>query len=396
MKHVVEARKGTWLEKYGVDNASKAEAVKIKRKRTMSDRNYSHIYDNLAHAKETAGFNQIVARVAGVVSPMFSREEYSGSGRKNKYLWKCDTCEHLFTSHVDYGTVPKCAVCYPKTVSAAEIEIATFIRSLCTNVVTNTKEVLRTHELDIFLPDQSLAIEYNGVYWHSSPKKASDYHVNKYLECKNLGIHLIQIFEDEWLRSPDVVKQRLANLVGKSDTLGARRCNIRELTTNEYRAFVNSHHLSGYANAAIKYGLVHAGEIKAVMGFSKSRYTKEGYELIRYCSDGTVLGGASKLLSHFKKVHDPVCIVTYADRCWSNGELYQKLGFENVTVNEKNTGYWYIKDIIRYHRSNFTKARLVKMGYDSSLTETEIMQSLGYLKIYDCGNYKFIWRKPQS
>jgi hypothetical protein len=392
MQHVAEARKSTWLKKYGVDNASKSTTVKNKRKKTMESRNYSHIYNKLAHEKETVGFEQVIDRVAQRVHPLFTREEYVGSNRANKYPWQCNTCANQFESHIDYGTLPRCPICYPKTVSSAEIALAAFIRSLCTNVITNTKDILKTQELDIYLPDKKLAVEYNGVYWHSSDLKTPDYHVNKYLRCKELGIHLIQIFEDEWIRSPEIVKNRLSNIIGTSTKIGARNCVVKKLTTDEYKKFVNSHHLAGYAHSTFKYGLVMGNEIKAVMGFSKSRYSKEGYELIRYCSSDTVIGGAGKLLSHFKKTHNPECIVTYADRCWSNGRLYEELGFTNITSNENNTGYWYIKNNIRYHRSNFTKSRLVKMGHDIALTESVIMRDMGYIKIYNCGNYKFLWR----
>jgi hypothetical protein len=105
-----------------------------------------------------------------------------------------------------------------------------------------------------------------------------------------------------------------------------------------------------------------------------------------------VIGGAGKLLSHFKKEHLPESIVTYADRCWSDGGLYRKLGFTDETSDQLNTGYWYIKDNIRYHRSNFTKSRLVSMGHSPELSEAQIMNNMGYARIYDCGNYKFIWK----
>lgn len=390
MSIVIEKRKDTWLKKYGVDNASKAEGVKSKRRETMSKKDYSSIFNQLAQEKETLGFNQVIQRVSETVTPCFSREEYHGSNRKNKYLWKCNGCQHQFESHVDYGTVPKCSICYPKTVSRAESEIATFIRTLGENIITNDKSILSGKELDIYIPDKNIAIEYNGIYWHSSIKKTPNYHVNKMLECKKQNIQLIHIFEDEWQTKPEIVKNRLRSILGHDDRVAARKCNIIALTFEEYKNFVEKTHIRGYAHSTIKYGLALDGKIKAVMGFSKSRYTKTGYELIRYCSDGTVVGGAGKLLKHFIKKHRPECIVTYADRCWSNGNLYKKLGFTDITSSEANTGYWYIKNGIRYHRSNFTKARLIKLGYDPNKNESAIMQELGYTKIHDCGNYKFI------
>jgi hypothetical protein len=149
--------------------------------------------------------------------------------------------------------------------------------------------------------------------------------------------------------------------------------------------------LQGYASASFKFGLFHNAILVAVMSFSKSRYTSDEFELIRYCSIGTIVGGAGKLFSFFIKTHNPSKIISYANRCWSDGGLYKTLGFVNTTKDDYNTGYWYIRKYIRYHRSTFTKKRLVNAGYDASLTEGEIMKEAGYLKIYDCGNYRFEW-----
>ena len=393
MAAVIEGRKKTWLAKYGVENVSQSIEIQEKRRNTMSQRNYSHVYDKLAKDKKTIGFDQIIARTDGVVLPLFDREDYHGTRRRHVYSWQCCTCAQHFKSHVDSGEMPRCETCYPrnKNVSIGETEVGDFVKTLCPNVETNTKKLIPPLEIDIYLPEKNLAIEYNGTYWHSDEKKSPDYHVTKYLRCKEIGIHLIQIFEDEWARSPEIIKNRLRNILGSSQKCWARNGTVKEISIGEYRNFTNLHHLRGYAHAAIRYGLLVGETLVAVMGFSKSRYTKTGFELIRYCSTGTVVGGAGKLVSHFKKEHDPDVIVTYADRCWSNGNLYAILGFTDVTVNQRNTGYWYIKDGVRYHRSNFTKARLVSLGYPNSMTEAEIMLSMGYLKIHDCGNVKFMW-----
>jgi hypothetical protein len=392
MTVVIEKRKETWLKKYGVDNIAKTAETKSKRAETMAKKNYSHIWNRMSHEKETVGYYQVLDRVKDLVSPLFSREEYAGSRRYNKYDWLCNTCAKSFQSHIDYGTVPKCPDCYPKTISAGEKSIGEFIQTLGVAVILNDRTVLDGKEIDIYVPEKKTAVEYNGVYWHSDKKKEPNYHVNKYLACQQQGIRLVQIFEDEWINTPDIVRDRLRNILGFSQKLYARKCNIVELTTKEYKEFTTAQHIRGYAHSTIKYGLTYNNKLVAVMGFSKSRYTKTGYELIRYCSKDTVIGGAGKLLSHFKKEHLPESIVTYADRCWSDGGLYRKLGFTDETSDQLNTGYWYIKDNIRYHRSNFTKSRLVSMGHSPELSEAQIMNNMGYARIYDCGNYKFIWK----
>lgn len=391
--NLLEKRKKTWISKYGVDNVAKVDSIKNKRLTTMATRNYESMYAKLAFDKQTVGYDQVISRVANSVSPEFSRDEYNGCFRKNKYTWKCVTCDNTFEDHIDYGRIPRCNKCYPKVVSTAENNIKEYIKSLGFTVISNTKEILKNLEYDIFIPDKMIAIEYNGVYWHSSIHKTKDYHVNKFIKSRDVGVHLVQIFEDEWINDPEIIRARLRSLLGVDSCIYARNCKIQNLSSIEYTSFTNTHHLQGTANATYKYGLFHSDILVAVMSFSKSRYSKSGYELIRYCSAGTVVGGAGKLFSHFCKEIDPDMIISYASRCWSNGKLYEKLGFSNVTIYDNNVGYWYIKDFIRYHRSTFTKGRLVKMGQDASLTEQEIMKNLGYLIVYDCGNYKFQWTK---
>jgi hypothetical protein len=392
MSVVIEKRKKTWLEKYGVDNVSKSPSIIKKRKETISKRDYSKTYKKLQFHKETIGYEQVIARVSPYVLPLFDRENYHGSNRKNVYPWKCNSCGNEFDSHIDYGTIPKCNICYPKTISKDEQEIANFVKSLGETIKTNDKTILNGLELDIYIPNKKIAIEYNGVYWHSSKKKSPTYHLDKFLACREKGIRLIQIFEDEWRQKSEIVKARLKSILGHNQKIGARNCKLIELSVEDYRNFLEKTHIRGYANAKYKYGLEFNGNLVAVMGFSKSRYTKEGYELIRFSSNVNVVGGASKLLSYFIKKHNPKMIITYADRCWSNGNLYKTLGFTENTDKDRNIGYWYIKDNIRYHRSNFTKSKLVAMGYPKEKTEFEIMNMLGYFKIYDAGNYRFIWQ----
>lgn len=394
---MVEKRVSTWLQKYGVDNVSKCPEIVAKSAKTKSERNYTKLWEDVGHRKETVGYQQVIDRVSTHVTPMFSRDEYSGSSRMNKYSWKCVTCAHEFFDHIDYGRVPVCKVCYPHNQSIGELELANWIGSLGINTVRNSKTIIPSGlEIDIFLPDYKVAIEYNGVYWHSTKHKNKSYHVDKMIECRDAGIHLIQIFEDEWKSKCDIVKSRILSLVGKNKRFHARKCTICEISPSEYVSFVTDVHLQGYGSASVIYGLRDVDRtLVALMSFGRPRYdtgNKEStYELIRYCSRGNVVGGASRLFSHFVKSKQPKTVISYASRNWSQGKIYENLGFKNVTKNDRNVALWYIKDNVRYHRSTLNKKRLVKLGYDASKTAEAILDELGYLTICDSGNYKFLW-----
>jgi hypothetical protein len=113
------------------------------------------------------------------------------------------------------------------------------------------------------------------------------------------------------------------------------------------------------------------------------------YELLRFCNklNTSVVGGASRLLKYFIKMNNPLEIISYSDKCWSSGNLYKELGFEYLSTSDPN--YYYIIDDVRRHRFNYRKDKLVKLGHDAKLTESQIMTNLGYDRIYDCGSDKW-------
>lgn len=387
------ARKKTWLEKHGVENISQLPEVKHRRRETMRNRDYSELHASAREKKQRAGFSQVVSRVSEQVTPEFTEAEYHGCFRKNQYLWSCNTCGREFLDHVDYGRVPRCTVCNPYRISAGELSLRQYIEGLGVQVQSGDRTLLKSMELDLLLPEHNLAIEFNGIYWHSSRFKDRFYHYDKFAECRRHGVHLIQIFEDEWINKPDIIKSRISSLLGKSPRLYARKLKIGQVSQYDYREFCELHHLQGHATASFVTGLWDQERLVAVMSFSKSRYAESEYELVRFCTEGTIVGAASRLFAYFVRVHNPSSVVSYANRCWSQGNLYRQLGFKDTTPVDRNVGYWYVKNFQRWHRSNFTKKRLVQQGHDCALSESEIMENLGYLKIYDCGNYRFTWTR---
>ena len=389
-KEIWDKRASNWEESIGVSNPSKLTEVADKRKETINQR-YGGAFFNKDKIREM-GYNQVLTRVAEYVTPQFTEEEYQGCFRKNFYKWKCVECAEVFDSHVDYGTIPKCPVCYPNSRSEGERQVGEFLESLGVSFITNTSDIIPPLELDIYIPEHNMAIEFNGVYWHST-KHNNDrfYHLNKTLQCNDLGIQLIHIFSDEWENKQEIVKSRLMNCLGKSQVIYGRQTFIDNISTQDASAFMKEHHLRGSATCTMAYGLEYDGKLVAVMTFGKPRYerTAATWELIRFASTATVVGGASKLLKMFINDAQPNRIITYADRSWSQGDLYKKLGFTDITKDKMNVGYWYFRNHTRFHRSNFTKSKLVSQGADPSLTESAIMEEQGFLKCYDCGNLKF-------
>jgi hypothetical protein len=177
-----------------------------------------------------------------------------------------------------------------------------------------------------------------------------------------------------------------------SISIGARKCEVREVDNCLAKKFLEKYHIQGYSVASVRLGLFYKNRLVALMTFSKARFNKKcKWELVRYCSIGdfSIVGGAGKLLKHFRNNYSG-SIVSYADKRWSDGNLYRSLGF--VEEKDSSPAYWYVKDGIRYSRVQFQKHKLSEIleFYDENLSESENMKNNGFHKVYDCGNKVFI------
>ena len=177
----------------------------------------------------------------------------------------------------------------------------------------------------------------------------------------------------------------------------ARKCQIKNVSYKEAKIFLENNHLQGNCISSIRIGLYFNNQLFSLMTFGKlrlpisnNRNHIETYELIRFVNkiNTNVIGGASKLLSFFIKNNKPKSIISYSDNLISTGHLYEKLGFKFSHISKP--GYWYVVNNIREHRFNWRKNVLVKMGYNKEKTEFEIMAELGYYKIFNAGNKKWI------
>jgi rubrerythrin len=407
-KDALTKRRQTLKNKFGYENLW--ENPEYRRKIQETNRaKYGHdwvqqhdpILQKRVESRRDKGYDALSRRFSNA-DLISSREDYKGINFYNggdAYEWQCRDCGNIWTSKVAHGEIVPCRECYPMVgKSRAENEIAEFLSGIDCKFSFHDRDILKTRELDIYLPDHRIAIEHCGLYWHSETKVGRKYHREKLEECRTKGVRLFTIFEDEWTKKRSICESRLLVALGKSQqSIYARKCEIREVNATDARIFIDNHHLQGYVGGSIRLGLFHRNELCAIMTFGKPRLAlnsagNDGFEMIRYCSNGRVVGGAGKLFSHFIFKHQPTEIISYCDLRWGTGDLYRTLGF--VELAETSPGYWYTNGNNRFHRFGFTKQKLVKQGFDASLTEQEIMYSRGFYKIWDCGNSKFKWTLP--
>jgi hypothetical protein len=378
-----EKRKNTMLKKYGVEFALQNEDIKEK----------SILKFKTNHIK-----NRLKIISGNGYKPLFEIDEYTGN--QEEYKWLCNSCNNVFTFVIEDGKIPRCKKCFPISRSSYEKELVDVFSNTNISVEQNIRRYKyndKIVEFDLFL-NNKLLIEMNGNYWHSeSNGKDKHYHLNKTKLAIDNGFNLLHIFEDEWVYKKNIVKSIINSKLGNFETrLFARKCQIKEITSKEKNQFLEKNHLQGVDKSSIKIGLFYDDVLVSIMTFGKSRYNKKyQWEMHRFCNkvDYQIVGGASRLWTYFIKKYTPESVITYADKRYSDGTFYEKIGFKKIRESAPNFFVLGKNKLQRQSRLNWQKHQLSSKleKFDSSMTAWENLQMNGYDRIWDCGNYVFEW-----
>lgn len=277
--------------------------------------------------------------------------------------------------------------------SKHENDVAEYLRNLGVSFTQSNKILSNRREVDLMIGDK-FGIEYCGLFWHSDRNGYDkNKHQQKFLECRELGIKLFTIFEDEWLFKTNIVKSKIANSAGLNDNkIFARKCQIATVDSLRAKTFLNETHIAGARSSASNICLLYGDEIVACLTYGKSRYEKGSTEIIRYSTKlGTnIIGGFSRLISKLKSTVKGR-IISYSDNRWGDGSMYLKAGFLLDSITPPSYYYFKLADKIRFHRSAFMKHVIIdKMNGRVDLTEVENMRRFGYNRIFDCGSMKWV------
>jgi hypothetical protein len=405
---VKEKRKITTIKKYGVDNIAKLSDIKDKTESTNIKKYGSKSsFQNIDVRKK---WQDSINKKYGV-DHYFKTDEFKVKAKKF-YLEKYGVDHQLKIEDVKDRIKKTCMVRYGVETylntkhsresiksynrSMMEIEIFEWIKEISPDANHSDRKIIAPLLIDIYIPSVNLAIEFNGLWWHSEFHKDKKYHLNKTNMCKDLGIDLIHIWEDDWVNRKDVLKSIILNRIGfVNNRIGSRKCIISNVNNKDTSDFLNKNHIQGYTRFSDSIGLYYNNELVSLMCFGwRGTNGKREYELIRFCNkiNYSVMGSASKLFNHFINNNPDIeSIISYADISVFSGSVYEKIGFKFSRRSDVN--YWWVIDGVRKHRFTYNKKKLVKLGYDPLKTEVEIMHELGNYRIFGCGQDKYIFSR---
>lgn len=290
--------------------------------------------------------------------------------------------------------------------SRAERDIYNFCKQFSDDVISRDRTIIAPQELDIYIPSHKLAIEFNGTYWHSSDKVDKHYHQNKTIACAKQGVQLIHIFEHEWndKEKQEKIKQLIkSKLIQPENMIYARNTEIKLVSDEEAKEFLDKYHLQGYSQARINLGLSYNEELISILTFGVPRFNNNyNYEIIRYCTKFGygVIGGIERLFKYFINTYNPNSIITYSDISKFTGNVYSKIEFKPIQpkyITEPNYVWVNEENGLILPRYKTQKQKLLKLGLGTeNQTEVEIMKNNGFTQVFDCGNIRLHWIKNQQ
>lgn len=436
-KKAAETTRKVWREKYGVDNVFQLESVKEKSKQTRIERYGNATFSNRDKARQTKeerygdggytnkekatrtfqerygtdNYLQVInANHKAIEHQNEKIEEFEkendctlvvklvkqfGQGWYKAHIVEpiVESSQRTYIRNCDIPIIEKYAS-DNHTSSINELEVLDFVKSVLSNmaVETTTRKIISPYELDIYIPEKKLAIEYNGVYYHCDDVLDNDYHITKTILCEKLGIRLIHIFENEWREHKDICKSLIKSALGLYDKrIYARDCELKLVSSTEAKEFLDTNHLQGAVNSSYRLGLYYNEELVQLITVGKSRFKNGEVELLRMCSKlgWQIVGGFSKLMKHQPYSE----MISYVDRGKFSGEGYFASGWEFISYTPISYFYANAKTTISRYQAQKHKLSKILPVFDPKLTESENMKNNHWFRIYDCGNLKVLYKR---
>ena len=383
-------------KKYGVDSVMHLQNVKDKQQNSVL-KNYG-VKHPLQNQEIKERFISTCIDKFGV--PNYSQtEEYKEKYKKTcmeKYGVPHPMMDDNIKTNAFQIKLNKYGALYAN-LGAGEKDLKNYLKE-CTGLEFKPNiQILHGKEIDLFNEEMKLGFEYCGLYWHTElskePRKRS-YHYKKYKQCKDAGIRLITVFEDEWThrnhQSKGVIKSICS---GYDEKIPARKCKVEDISKNTGSVFLEVNHLMGISSNAIKFiGLTFEGVLVGLLVLGRHHRKKGAKTITRLCfkSGIQIVGGVSKLLKACKqycKNNNINELVTWSDNRWSEGNVYAKTGFSLDA--ELPPDYSYVNLKSSKKRISKQSQKKSKTGCPVGKTEREWCAEHDLARIWDCGKKRW-------
>lgn len=332
-KEVREKGKRTNLERRGVENPAQSKDVQEKMKHTnLKNNNVKYpmqskdLQEKFSQSRRKNFYNSLFEKDwFNDYEPLFTFEEYNGV-KEDHYEFKHRSCGHIFYYRIADGQAPRCPKCYPLSISQGERELVYFVEQYSNNITLNNRYIIKPKELDVFLPDYNLAIEFDGIYWHSIENgKDEKYHINKTINCQQEGIKLIHVFENEWAERQDAVKSLiLENINQLPEKINKDDCIIKKVEKDIALNFLNVHNICITKNHDLCLGLYHNDRLVSYMGIVE----KKSYSIINnYCDHNFIEINSLPVFIDYLK--DKTLKIS-SDLRFNKDKLFKENGFKEI------------------------------------------------------------------
>jgi hypothetical protein len=395
-KEIYEKQQATMMERYGVKYAVHHEGFLEKSKNTLKE-NYG--VDTPMHSDIIRNKNAISNRASYIKSGKFTiRNKKIASNchvelisldtdyiEGKPILWKhvCGTVyEETFCTDyfINSCSNPEC-----KRQSNPQRAIYEYVKTLVpvSDIRVNDRSVIPPNELDIYIPSKNLAIEMDGIYWHQFEKEG----INKVSRCADLGIELLHITDYSWYKVHHVWESIIATKLGKPKVIDSSLCQVKTISsqTAQEFTFINSMYPVDCTNTD-NLGLYFNNELVYLMTFKE---IKEDPEFQSELSSFTPkldyhIPNLSPLIKFFNKVIGGNTLV-YVKHGYGNDYIFDNIAEK---IGDTESEFYYMKDEIVISSTVDIKGEF-GVHYNNSLSESENMRDIGFVKVEDRGGLLF-------
>jgi uncharacterized C2H2 Zn-finger protein len=314
-------------------------------------------------------------------------DDYTRDRDKN-LIFKCKVCDYIQKKSLLSALSDRCEKCNPIG-SKQQIEIDRFIRSMNFETIMCTRDLINPYEIDIYVDSKKFGIEFNGLYFHSELFKNRQYHSDKTSMCKKIDVRLMHIFGDEWREKQDICKSMIAHKLGVYETtIYARKCIVKPVSYKVRKKFFNDNHIDGDVKSTHAIGLYLGDMLISCMSLRRPYHKKyKGkLEVARFCMKlrTHAPGALSRLTKHamtYCKANGFTGLLTYVDMRLGSKNGYLSAGWNYL--GETSNRFWWTDGRSRIDRFK------IRADKANKITEKEMAESLGVVKIWGCTNLIF-------